>query len=324
MSDKNISAQTYDTIMKQREIFKNNPQIQLGQGAEGLTRGHRITANSITNKIYATNSESNTVSVIDDNRGNVTNNIRVGNNPVAIAADESTDKIYVVNKDSNTVSVIDGLTDKKLGDVAVESNPSVLAVDYLNHMIYVAGFSQTVSVIDESNDKVTKVITLPVPASDIKYYGGDIYIIPTFGDSIYDIPAYRCSSTSISNSTQCGISNTIAVGKSPVDMAGLLTEYHDMNFQSAIVTSNMNSKSVSIIIKDLIKGGREIIRTSNISLPTPLEFLPFHIVTSDKNKIYVEEMCSSLSIIKCDVPARITVINANTSSIEPSNIISRT
>jgi hypothetical protein len=43
-SQNNISAQTYDTITKQRDMFKNNPQIQLGRGAGGVKLADRTLA----------------------------------------------------------------------------------------------------------------------------------------------------------------------------------------------------------------------------------------------------------------------------------------
>jgi len=68
MSHDNTFAQTYETIMKQREMFKNNPQIPLGRGLPAFSR---IAVSPTTNKIYVTNSGSNTVSIIDSDSGNV-------------------------------------------------------------------------------------------------------------------------------------------------------------------------------------------------------------------------------------------------------------
>jgi hypothetical protein len=55
MSHNNISAQTYDSITKQGEIFKNNPQLGLGGTAGGGF--HQMMVNPSTNQIYVTNSE---------------------------------------------------------------------------------------------------------------------------------------------------------------------------------------------------------------------------------------------------------------------------
>ncbi|MGC2570994.1 MAG: hypothetical protein WA364_05730 [Candidatus Nitrosopolaris sp.] len=59
MSYNIVSAQTYDTITKQKEILRNNPQIPLNQ-ALLLLNPHRsvrhdIAVNPTTNEIYVTN-----------------------------------------------------------------------------------------------------------------------------------------------------------------------------------------------------------------------------------------------------------------------------
>ena len=125
MSYNIVSAQTYDTITKQKEILRNNPQIPLNQ-ALLLLNPHRsvrhdIAVNPTTNEIYVTNLGSNTVSKINSNTGNVTN-IRFetspngtspnGTSPNRIAINPETNKIYVANSGSNTVSVIDGFDNK--------------------------------------------------------------------------------------------------------------------------------------------------------------------------------------------------------------------
>jgi YVTN family beta-propeller protein len=84
-----VFGQTYDDITTQREMFKNNPQIPVGSspGLPLIEIGD-IAINERTNKIYVSNPDSNTVSVIDSNTGNVTNKIRVGTHPFAIAVNQ--------------------------------------------------------------------------------------------------------------------------------------------------------------------------------------------------------------------------------------------
>lgn len=61
--------------------------------------------NPINNNIYAANTGSNTVTVIDSNN-NVMDNIVVGNNPRDTEFSPANNKIYVANSFSNNVSVI--------------------------------------------------------------------------------------------------------------------------------------------------------------------------------------------------------------------------
>jgi YVTN family beta-propeller protein len=115
LSHNNSFAQTYDAITKQREIFKNNPQITLGRGV-GYAASELLAVNPSTNEIYVANSGSNTISVIDSDSGNITT-IPVGISPAEIAVSPSTNKIYVANLLSNTVSVINGFNDKQIGEI---------------------------------------------------------------------------------------------------------------------------------------------------------------------------------------------------------------
>jgi YVTN family beta-propeller protein len=167
MSDNNISAQTYDTITKQREISKNNPQISLGLGVPSLSS---LAVSPSTNKIYVSNSGSNTVSIIDSDSGNVTN-LQVGISPVAIAVSPSTNKLYVANEDSNTVSVVNG---KSVSNIAVGKSPFYLVMsssfgpEPSPEKIYVSKEgSNTVSVINASSDKEIREIPVEPFPSDM-------------------------------------------------------------------------------------------------------------------------------------------------------------
>jgi YVTN family beta-propeller protein len=99
-----LSAQTLDTIINERKSFNQSPQIKVDRFPL------YVTVNPAENKIYVANHDSNTVSVIDSNSGNVTNDIRVGTGPSYMTVDTTENKIYVANEGDNTVSVIDALT----------------------------------------------------------------------------------------------------------------------------------------------------------------------------------------------------------------------
>jgi YVTN family beta-propeller protein len=132
------------SITQQRRIVGEGTQITVGSGH------HAIGVDEITNKIYVTNSQSGTVSVIDSNTGTV-KNIRVGASPGYIAVDSNHNKIYVANQDSNTVSVIDGNNDTQTKQISVGETPRYILI--FEGKIYVANLnSNTVSVIYASND----------------------------------------------------------------------------------------------------------------------------------------------------------------------------
>jgi YVTN family beta-propeller protein len=132
LSHNNISAQTYDTITKQREIFKNNPQILLGRGVVsniGVTYlpTPPLVVNPSPNQVYIADSGSNTVWILDSDSGNLTN-IPVGTLPGAIAVTPNSNKIYVANTLSNTVSVINGFNDREIRTIHVGTSPSQIVV----------------------------------------------------------------------------------------------------------------------------------------------------------------------------------------------------
>jgi YVTN family beta-propeller protein len=183
LSHNNASAQTYDTMTKQGQIFKKNPQIPLGPGAPF---GPKVNSappwmlgyakfNERTHKYYV--SGPGVVYSIDSDSRNVST-ISVGEDPQAMAVvskaghtvvgytgknhtsglaavyDYSVpDKIYVANAGSDTVSVINATTDKKEpNDIDVGESP--VAIAGFNGKIYVANArSGTVSVINATTDK---------------------------------------------------------------------------------------------------------------------------------------------------------------------------
>jgi YVTN family beta-propeller protein len=88
--------------------------------------------NRLTNKIYVSNSGTNTVTVIDGET-NATKNISVGKAPQAIAVNEATNRIYVgnYNQDDRSnagyiITEIDGATDEIVGFACTSNRRSLL------------------------------------------------------------------------------------------------------------------------------------------------------------------------------------------------------
>jgi DNA-binding beta-propeller fold protein YncE len=126
-----------------------------------------IGINKITNTIYVSNADDNTLSVIDGAtcNGQITSGCaqpqpttRVGSAPQQVAIDETTNTIYVVNQGDNTVSVINGDV-CNAGDISgchqawptvtVGASPQALANNPSNDTVYVANRDDnTVSVIN--------------------------------------------------------------------------------------------------------------------------------------------------------------------------------
>jgi YVTN family beta-propeller protein len=139
--------------------LKNTSQsnIQLGFNVEGRPTG--IAYNANTNLIYITNSDSDSVSVIDAGNFHKKKSIRVGKNPDAIAVDPSINYIYVANLDSDSISIIDGTQNKEIRSIKVGPLPSTLAVNTLTHKVYVIDEDNTnLYVIDGPNDLKPDII----------------------------------------------------------------------------------------------------------------------------------------------------------------------
>jgi len=128
-----------------------------------------IGINKITNTIYVSNRDDNTLSVIDGATCNSSNTsgcsqsqptTAVGNVPQQIVVDETNNTIYVVNQNDGTVSVINGAhcngTDtsgcnQSWPTVTVGKSPQALGLNPNNHTVYVTNTNDnTVSVMDGS------------------------------------------------------------------------------------------------------------------------------------------------------------------------------
>ncbi|HII92052.1 MAG TPA: beta-propeller fold lactonase family protein, partial [Methanosarcina sp.] len=108
---------------------------------------------------YITNSEGNSVSVIDATTNKVTTTIPVGSNPIGVAINPNGTKVYVVNARSSDVSVIDTATNSVVATVRAGNFPQGIVVSPNGKKVYVTHrYSNNVSVIDTGEN--TAVSTL--------------------------------------------------------------------------------------------------------------------------------------------------------------------
>jgi len=120
-----------------------------------------VAVNQTTNVIYASNLNSNNVSVIDGATNSVVATVPVGTAPAGLDVNSTTNVVYVVNSEGNSVSVIDGSTNIVTATITGMSNPYSLAVNSATNQIFVAnGDGNDVSVIDGATNSV--IATVPV------------------------------------------------------------------------------------------------------------------------------------------------------------------
>ena len=109
-----------------------------------------IAYDSVNDRIYVTNSDDNTVTVIDITTNTVIDTITVGIEPFDIAYSPDSQRMYVTNGGDSTVSVINTTTNTVYPTpITVGSAPYGIAYDLISDRMYVANsLDETVSVIN--------------------------------------------------------------------------------------------------------------------------------------------------------------------------------
>ena len=138
--------------------------------------------NKISNRLYITHKDSDSVSVIDYflsedssfHYNNITT-IRVGKYPTGINVNLDTNKIYVANSHSNSISIINGSSNKVQKTVPVGIEPADVEIDSERNKIYVTNYqNNTVSIINGTDNSIVKNL-------QVGRYPDGIYLNPTNG-----------------------------------------------------------------------------------------------------------------------------------------------
>jgi YVTN family beta-propeller protein len=128
-----------------------------GEPVTGLNNPNATVYNPATGKVYTVDSEAGAVQISDDAAG-TTVRVKVGAEPVSIAADSSNGRVYVANAGDGTVSVVDGKTDAVLATVPIGANPYSIAADSGEGKIYVTRtYSDHLTVIDAVTNQVSGI-----------------------------------------------------------------------------------------------------------------------------------------------------------------------
>ena len=131
-----------------------------------------IAVDSLDDTVYVSNTNSNTVYVIDGATGAVASTVSVGVQPTAIAVDQADDTVYVTNFASDSLSVLSGRNTDDSFVVPVGDGPLGLAVDEADDTVYVANSgSENVSIISgrTTDDSFIKTDTTGCPYSCALY-----------------------------------------------------------------------------------------------------------------------------------------------------------
>jgi YVTN family beta-propeller protein len=154
----------------------------------GVLTPQDVRVNRVTNRIYVSGSQSNTIAVIDGKTNKVLKVIKVeglppapdaptahlatsqvGLTPTTLAVDEKRNVVYAADFTSNDVAVIDGNTNKgtiiPLVDV---QDPYSIKVNEVTNKIYVANLtSRSITIIDGATKVATTIGDLPGKPHDV-------------------------------------------------------------------------------------------------------------------------------------------------------------
>jgi YVTN family beta-propeller protein len=134
----------------------------------GVMSPYDVKVNEVTNQIYVTGPQSNTVAVVDGKTNKFTI-VPTGSTPTGAAVNPITNTIYVTDFTTNELTVIDGKTNKT-SSVHIEDvqDPLVVAVNPITNKVYVADMtSKAISVVDGVTKKVITIGDLPGKPHDI-------------------------------------------------------------------------------------------------------------------------------------------------------------
>jgi uncharacterized repeat protein (TIGR01451 family) len=105
------------------------------------------------NKIYVSNPQRSTVTVIDERSHTIAGTIRVGDGPGYMAFNPQTNKLYVANSEAGGVSVINVLNDTVVKTVASITRPVQIKVDAMLKRVYVLS-NNIIVVLDADTDEI--------------------------------------------------------------------------------------------------------------------------------------------------------------------------
>ena len=120
-----------------------------------------IAVNANTNRIYVTNYQDGTISVIDGINNKIIKTIKLEPGVEGIAINPLTNKIYVANGLNTTLYVLDGDTGSKKDEIRV-SGWSVAVNPSTNRIFVPDYYFNNLSVIDGKYDNIMTVIQIGV------------------------------------------------------------------------------------------------------------------------------------------------------------------
>ena len=153
-------------------------------------------------KIFVTNEESKSVSVINTTNNSVIGTIAVGNYPSSIVYDPTNNEIYVGNGGSvQSISVINASTDTVITNISAGPNPQYLLYDPANNEIYVVSAYNYTSIIDASTNTLIGTINGTFVSFPMVYDPANHYIYTENNSELITIDPSKNNAISYINGT---------------------------------------------------------------------------------------------------------------------------
>lgn len=278
--------------------------------------------------LYVTNSNDNSVSVIDlSSDATVTTTLTVGTFPIGVAANPDGSSVYVANTGDDTLSVIDTSDNTVSGTVTVGDFPETLIFNSDGSKLYVVNnLGGTVSVINTSDNSVSATITVgiaPVGAA-ISDDDSTLYVVNSADGTVSVIDT---SSNTVSATITLGTTDPQYVTATHAGDALYVSNFFDETITKVILSDNSVGTSFAtgdqpwglLISSDdstiySIDAGDSIIKftsTSDLTTvhsvttgSTPLQA----VLSTDGSKLYVTESdADTLGIIDTSALTRTAV-----------------
>jgi YVTN family beta-propeller protein len=159
---------------------------------------------------YVTNSNGNTVSVIQTADESVVATINVGVSPSGAVVSPNGKYVYVTNRSENNIYIIRTSDNTVMSDkINVELSPQGLDISLDGNYLYVANQgSNTVSVINTSTKEVTSVKVGDSPHSVVVSPSGGVYVTNQLGSSVSVISTSDHSAYTVSTIDGLGFQPT--------------------------------------------------------------------------------------------------------------------
>ncbi len=149
--------------------------------------------NPTSNKVYVSNEQDGTVTVIDGATNQVRATIAVADYPLLICHNSVLNKIYVSSWDSNRINVIDGEADTLIRKIAVSGCPMFMTFNATLNKLYVARIdNDNIAVIDGVTDEVIKSISVRSPLHLLWVPSTNRVLCYTFGGVADTVKAIDC------------------------------------------------------------------------------------------------------------------------------------